>query len=157
MKDSRSRSLTKGISWRITGTIDTTVISYFVTGNPFTALKIGAVEVLTKICLYYVHERIWARIHWGKHNTPLTVKEGHHRSLAKAISWRATGTVDTIIISFFITGHVPAALTIGGVEVITKILLYYVHERIWSGIAWGKGVEQTPRPQSDITPQRGGE
>ena len=69
--------------------------------------------------------------------------EKHSRSLAKAISWRATGTVDTILISYLITGHAKWALSIGFVEVFTKIFLYYVHERVWSRLTYGlvKGKE----------------
>jgi len=66
VKESHSRSVTKGVSWRVIGTIDTTVISYLVTGNPLKALSIGGIEVFTKIFLYYFHERIWQRIGWGK-------------------------------------------------------------------------------------------
>lgn len=52
-------SFTKGISWRLIGTIDTIIISYFVTGQMKFALSIGTVEVFTKIILYYFHERAW--------------------------------------------------------------------------------------------------
>ena len=64
--------------------------------------------------------------------------EHHFRSLAKAISWRITGTLDTMVISFVITGRVKLALSIGFVELFTKIGLYYLHERAWNRIALGK-------------------
>jgi uncharacterized membrane protein len=64
-------------------------------------------------------------------------REKHSRSLAKAISWRTTGTIDTFVISYFVTGKMSLAGTIAGVEVVTKILLYYFHERIWAVIPWG--------------------
>ena len=60
------------------------------------------------------------------------------RSIAKSISWRVVGTVDTILISWIITGQVKTALSIGGIELITKMLLYFFHERIWNRIKWGK-------------------
>ena len=63
------------------------------------------------------------------------------RSIAKAISWRTTGTIDTMIVSFFITGNVSAAISIGLVEVITKIALYYFHERAWNKISFGRSKE----------------
>lgn len=63
--------------------------------------------------------------------------EKHSRSLAKAISWRATGTVDTFIISFLVTGKATIAGSIAGVELLTKVALYYFHERIWAAISWG--------------------
>jgi uncharacterized membrane protein len=62
----------------------------------------------------------------------------HYRSVVKAISWRATGTVDTIVISFLVTGHLRWALSIGAVELFTKMVLYYLHERIWNRIPFGR-------------------
>jgi len=56
------------------------------------------------------------------------------KSVLKAISWRIIGTLDTMVISYFITGKITVAVTIGSVEVITKTVLYYFHERIWAHI-----------------------
>jgi uncharacterized membrane protein len=61
--DKPIKSLMKSISWRIVGTIDTMIISYFITGKVTIALSIGSVEVFTKTILYYFHERLWAHIH----------------------------------------------------------------------------------------------
>lgn len=66
------------------------------------------------------------------------MKEGHLRSIIKSISWRIVGTFDTIVLSYIITGQLKMAITIGGVELLTKILFYYLHERIWDKIKWGK-------------------
>jgi len=60
------------------------------------------------------------------------------RSVVKAFSWRLVGTIDTMIISWFITGKLTMALSIGSIEVITKMILYYGHERIWNLIKWRK-------------------
>ena len=60
------------------------------------------------------------------------------RSVLKALSWRALGSIDTILISWLITGNIGAAFTIGTVELVTKMVLYYGHERIWNRIQWGK-------------------
>lgn len=65
-------------------------------------------------------------------------EEKHYRSLVKAISWRVTGTCDTVLISWLITGQIKAALGIGFVELFTKIALYYVHERIWNRLDFGR-------------------
>jgi uncharacterized membrane protein len=63
--------------------------------------------------------------------------ESHRRSLIKVISWRFTATLTTMIISFFITGHIALALKIGVFEVVAKIFLQYVHERVWLKIPFG--------------------
>jgi uncharacterized membrane protein len=62
----------------------------------------------------------------------------HYRSLVKAVSWRLTGSLDTLIITFLITGKLRWALTVSGVELFTKIGLYYVHERIWENLSFGR-------------------
>ena len=64
-------------------------------------------------------------------------REAHGRSLAKAVSWRITGTIDTFIISYIVTGKATIAGSIAAVELMTKIALYYFHERIWAVIPWG--------------------
>jgi uncharacterized membrane protein len=66
------------------------------------------------------------------------VHESNKRSFAKAVSWRITGTVDTFIISFFVTGEVALASAIAVTEVVTKIVLYWLHERVWNKVKWGK-------------------
>lgn len=59
------------------------------------------------------------------------------RSFIKGISWRLLGTIDTIIISFILTGKIKTALSIGSVELFSKIILYFIHERIWLKIKFG--------------------
>ena len=60
------------------------------------------------------------------------------RSIAKSISWRIIGTLDTILISWVVTGALTVAFSIGIVELFTKMALYFFHERIWNRINWGK-------------------
>lgn len=64
--------------------------------------------------------------------------EKPYRSVVKAISWRTVGTIDTIIVSYFITGNLVMAASIGSIEVITKMGLYYFHERAWNKLSFGK-------------------
>ena len=64
--------------------------------------------------------------------------ETNKRSIAKAISWRITGSLDTFLISLLFTQHLLLASGIAATEVITKIILYYFHERIWNKIKWGR-------------------
>lgn len=71
------------------------------------------------------------------------MKEKRYRSWVKAVSWRITGTIDTFIVSWVITGEPALALSISGVEVVTKMLLYYGHERIWTRLKFGR-VEKKP-------------
>ena len=69
---------------------------------------------------------------------PNCMTEKHSRSVVKALSWRVTGTLDTIVVSYLVTGQVKMALSIGIVELFTKIGLYYAHERAWNRISFGR-------------------
>jgi uncharacterized membrane protein len=65
MKVTKARSLLKTISWRILGTLDTMFLGWLITSDPLVGLKIGALELFTKMILYYFHERIWLRSKYG--------------------------------------------------------------------------------------------
>ena len=60
------------------------------------------------------------------------------RSIVKALSWRVVGTVDTLLVSYFLTGKIALAASIASVDFLTKLFLYFFHERVWNKIKWGK-------------------
>ncbi len=64
--DSKKRSFTKAISYRIFGTLATTLITYALTKNVELAVAAGLLDTILKIILYFIHERIWQKIHFGK-------------------------------------------------------------------------------------------
>ena len=66
MREHRSRSIAKGITYRFLGTLVTFIISYSITGNANLAGKISLLDILLKTLLYVAHERAWNRISWGK-------------------------------------------------------------------------------------------
>jgi len=133
-RDTQTRSIIKALSWRVTGTLDTVILSLIITGSASLAISIGITEVFTKLILYYIHERIWNLFQWGRHQK----KPTHRRSLAKSVSWRITGTIDTIVIAFLYSNQVESAFSIGVAELFTKIFFFYIHERIWAWIKWGR-------------------
>ena len=65
---SQKRSALKALSWRILASLDTFLISYLITGKISWAAGIASVEVLTKMILYYGHERVWAKVKWGNND-----------------------------------------------------------------------------------------
>lgn len=58
--------------------------------------------------------------------------DSNAKSLLKTISWRIVGTIDTMVIAYILTGELAMAFSIGSVEVFTKMVLYYIHERAWN-------------------------
>jgi uncharacterized membrane protein len=131
---SYKRHIAKTITWRIIGTLDTVILSWIISGSPTTGLKIGLAEVITKMLLYYFHERVWFKINLSKDGLIL---ESRKRHIAKTITWRLIGTLDTMILAWIISGDPLIGLKIGFAEVVTKMLLYYFHERFWYKINYG--------------------
>ncbi len=131
LKSSRIRHLMKTVSWRFVGSIDTLIIALLFTkdseASEHKAIVIVLADTVVKMALYYFHERLWYRIPYGIKNH----KPQNKRHVAKAISWRILGTIATFLLAALITGDWKIGMNIAGVEVITKIILYYFHERIW--------------------------
>jgi uncharacterized membrane protein len=136
-KESHIRSLLKGISWRIIATSDTILVVLFITCisgecSLENAFKIGAIEFLSKFLVYYLHERAWQKILLNK---VVTQKE----TLKKTISWRVIATLMTFIISGTVLETFnEIALYIALTELITKFVLYYLHERLWLKLPLGR-------------------
>jgi uncharacterized membrane protein len=59
------------------------------------------------------------------------------RHIAKAFTWRVVGTIDTFILAWLLTGSIELGAAFSGVEILTKTVLYYLHERAWYNFKWG--------------------
>lgn len=68
----------------------------------------------------------------------VALREYHKRSLVKAICWRALATLTTMAVVFIFTRRFTLAIQVGAVEIVAKLVFYYLHERVWNAIAWGK-------------------
>jgi uncharacterized membrane protein len=68
MIDSNNRSIVKTISWRLTGSFSTFMISYLILGNFTIAGSIAIIQIVANTLLYYLHERVWNKINWGRTN-----------------------------------------------------------------------------------------
>lgn len=76
----------------------------------------------------------------------ISTTDARWRHVAKTITWRVIGTVDTILLGWLVTGEFKKGMAIGGFEVVTKMVLYYFHERAW--YRWGKlGRKKDAEPQ----------
>ena len=73
-----------------------------------------------------------------KEKTSYKTDTASEKPMRSVVSWRTIGTLDTILISWLITGKLDLAFSIGGIELVTKMVLYFFHERIWNSIKWGK-------------------
>lgn len=64
--------------------------------------------------------------------------DSHTRSIAKAISYRMLGSGSTVIIFYLLTGNVSLSLGAGFLDTVVKIGIYFIHERIWNNISFGR-------------------
>lgn len=131
MKKTFKRHIAKTLTWRIVGTLDTILLGWLLTGDVKTGLSIGVVELATKMLLYFLHERIWfkARV--------FNEASSNVRHILKTITWRFVGTMDTMFLGWLISGSAEVGLSIGGLELFTKMALYYIHERLWYRTRFG--------------------
>ena len=77
------------------------------------------------------------------------MEEQRIRTIAKTISWRAIATFTTMLIVYVYTREMVLSIGVGAVEVVSKVALYYAHERLWAKSRWGrsKAAEDTDGPQ----------
>ena len=122
------RHVAKTLTWRFIGTLDTIILSWFISGDLTVGLKIGGFELVSKMFLYYFHERLWFKS---------KIENSNKRHLIKTFSWRTIGTLDTILLSWLITGNPLTGVKIGSAEVLSKMLLYFGHEKLWYRINYG--------------------
>ena len=145
------RSVVKAISWRTVGTIDTLILSYVLITylGPYFGMEseggealqaasyIAITEIVTKMTFYFLHERVWSRIKWGISVSGGKRRESYGRTTTKTISWRTIASLDTMMLAWFFTGNIATAISIGGLEIFSKMILYFIHERIWSSLSFG--------------------
>ncbi len=158
------RSLLKAISWRMIGSLDTILLATILTQGMFlVATKIGVAEIATKTILYFLHERGWAYAGFGQQSGISVKYRKHHpfgrksaervrRSAVKTATWRILASLDTVLLSWLFTGSLETAAAIGGIEILTKLVLYYVHERVWARLRIGLTKQPRRRLPAAVTP-----
>jgi uncharacterized membrane protein len=122
------RHLAKTISWRVIGTIDTFFFAWLFSGDSLKGVSISAYSTITKMIWYYFHEKIWSKSQ---------IESSNKRHVYKTFTWRFIGTLDTIIISWIVLGDISVGLQIGVAEIVTKMVLYYFHEKLWYKFNFG--------------------
>lgn len=122
------RHIFKSISWRLIGTIDTFVFAWLITGDFNDGLNLSGITTFTKLIWYYFHERYWFNS---------SIADSSRRHIYKTFSWRAIGSIDTILFGWVITGNPLTGLKIGSIETFTKMVLYFGHEKLWYKINYG--------------------
>ena len=140
MKVTKNRSLIKSISYRVIGFVNTFLISFLVINygvNEKTfkySLYLALLVFIIKAITYYLHERFWNIFDFGRLNKNVSKM----RSFLKALTWRIAASTITLISAILITSNLDWTKSIVIYEFINGILIYYVHERIWNRLNWGR-------------------
>lgn len=122
------RHIAKSLSWRLIGSLDTLVFAWLVTGSFSEGLNVSLLTTFTKLIWYYIHEQLWFKS---------SMEDSNKRHIVKTFSWRLVGTVDTILFGWLLTGNPFLGLKIGLFETVSKMLLYFGHEKLWYKINYG--------------------
>tara|TARA_B100001758_G_C18382744_1_gene598239 strand:+ start:999 stop:1442 length:444 start_codon:yes stop_codon:yes gene_type:complete len=134
---SRRRHLAKTATWRIVGSLDTLLLVVFFTSSFKLGGWIAFTELVTKTIFYYLHERAWYAFRWNFNTEKQKKAANKKRHIIKTITWRTIGTLDTLILTWIFTGDPLTGIKIISAELITKMILYYLHERAWYASNWG--------------------
>ena len=130
-EQTRSRSVTKGLTWRLVATLTTVLISLQITGHLGTALKVGPADFVCKFAAYYFHERAWLR--------PSAQRLPRY-ALLKTCSWKILALTLTTATVYAVTGDLSIAAKLGPADFAAKLGLYAAHEFAWSRLSWGRTV-----------------
>lgn len=139
--ETKRRSVVKSLTWRVLATLDTIIISYFLTGSIGVAVSIGVIETVMKTGVYFLHERVWNTIKWGKKEGDLlniNTADTKRRSIVKSLTWTFIGALITITAARILSVEIKTAITIGIIEIFTRMIIYFFHERFWNNVIWGK-------------------
>ena len=129
----------------VIGSLDTLLFAWLVTGNLSDGLNVSLVTTITKLVWYYIHEQLWFKS---------SMADSNKRHIIKTFSWRFVGTIDTIIFAWLLTGNPLTGLKIGLFETVSKMLLYFGHEKLWYKINFGLDKKIKARRLENLKSQR---
>lgn len=112
----------KSISWRLIGSLDTFLISLILTNQIYFANQITFFDFFSKIFLFYIFEKTWIQGNFNNKTFNL---------IGKAVVWRVIATLATFLLVLIISGEILLGIQISVVELITKLILFVMHEKLW--------------------------
>jgi len=139
--ENHPRTLVKTISWRILLTLSHFINGLIVTGSIVTGLKIAGWSAVLNSILYWIHERVWNYLQWNRQpKDGVFFIDGHPRTTTKMITWRLVVNFSNFFIPYFATGSWGQAGAFFTIAVFVNMTLFYLHERGWNWIKWGKNI-----------------
>jgi uncharacterized membrane protein len=139
--ETHSRSVAKTLTVRVLFTLSHLVNGFIVTGAWALGAQIAGVATLINMFLFWAHERSWNWAQWNRQpKDGLMFFEGQPRTISKSITWRIVITCSNFLIPYLLTGSIGKALAFLTIATVMNITIYYLHERAWNRVKWGKTV-----------------
>ncbi|CAM9877577.1 unnamed protein product [Ectocarpus fasciculatus] len=135
--ETATRSFVKALVWRLTAGVITLISGLVFSGSLATAMSIVGSDFVTKSGFMFAGERLWNKVKWGQDKSGDSTK----RSLAKAVLWRVFAASNTLICGVFLAKDLSVASKIAGTDTVFKTALFFLNERAWTKINWGKEYE----------------
>lgn len=139
IKETQARTVAKTLTYRILAVIAVMLISIAMGASTATAGKIGMIVIILGTAMYYIHERLWILSSW------LKLENGHDRqwrSILKTVLYRALTMIAAFIVGkIFITDSNAMAAGFMIAQSLSNVILFYIVERIYDMINWGRSVE----------------
>ena len=138
VKETHSRTMTKTLLYRILTTISIMAIAYFVFNDLAIAGGMGLMGFLVGTIVYYLHDRAWLFLKWNRDEDG---KDGATRSTVKTITYRVLIMIAVALTVKIVTGGQASNEQVASfviIQMITNLILFFVLERIFNVIEWGK-------------------
>lgn len=140
--DTHQRTIAKSVTWRVLLTIVHFINGFIATGSWVTAAAIISITTITNSIYYWLHERGWNYFNWRRE---LADKVGFFdkktRTICKLLTWRVLISTTTFLTVLYVSGSVQQGLVYISLGILTNMIIFYVHERLWDRLKWGKTIE----------------
>jgi uncharacterized membrane protein len=141
--EQHKRTIVKAISWRVLLTISHFVNGFIITGSLASAAAIAGWSAVINTGLYWLHERGWNWFQWNRKPADgLFFTDGQPRTVTKMITWRIIVNFTNFLIPYFMTGSFGKAAAFFTIAVFVNMALFYIHDRLWNRVTWGKQVAE---------------
>ena len=138
----QQRTFIKSLTWRILATGTTILIAFLLTGALAQALSVGIPDFFVKFIVYYAHERLWLLT---------ALQQLKSRVLFKMVSWKLIAVSLSMAVTFYVSGSLKIALKLGPIDFGIKTLSFYLHEKLWDSIEYGRKVEAEIKEDTTTT------
>jgi uncharacterized membrane protein len=137
--ETQSRSIVKTLTIRVCFTSSHILNGFIISGSWLTGVTIASWAIVINAILHWLHERIWNWVQWNrKPGDTIMFVDSQPRTISKSVTWRALITVNNFMIPYLTTGSWQTALAFLTVATLLNVVVYYVHERAWNKVSWGK-------------------